>query len=360
MEAMGCRKARHLTLLATTLISLRCGSPDIPASTLAQIRQAHLRNLTVDARIELRAGTLGPRALAPARMEKGGLDAAFFFIPVPLASASAEGKERAQAAAFDGLDRLLKAISDRTDRIGLGLRPDDAYRLEKQGRRTAFIGLAGGDAIGTDLALLAEIHRKGVRLLSLSDGSDNAICDSALDRGDPEDKGLSAFGRAVVAECNRLGLLIDVAGCSERSILDVLAASRAPVICSGAAARALSDVPGNLPDGTIRAIAAHGGVIAVTFDEARLLPPGTMRRAQVSDIADHIEYLMKLARPSGVGIGSGFGGGGGVRGCEDPSGMLNLTVELLRRGVSEQALEAIWGGNIMRVLEQAMAGDGDK
>lgn len=320
---------------------------------MERIRQAHLQNLTVDTRIDFQAETRGPGALAPALMENGGLDAAFFFVPVPVprASGSPYGALRAKQAAFDGLARLQKAIHDRPGRVGLGLSSDDAYRLEKQGLRTAFIGLAGGDAVGTDIALLASFHEEGVRVIALCEGADNAICDSALDRDHPEDRGLSAFGQAVVAECNRLGLLIDVAGCSERSVLDVLAASQAPVLCSRAAARALSDVPGNLSDGAIEAIAARGGVVAVTFDRAQLLPPGTSRRAEVSDIADHIEYLMKRARPSGVGIGSGFGAGGGVRGCTDPGGMLNLTVELLRRGTSEQALEAVWGGNIMRVLK---------
>jgi len=143
-------------------------------------------------------------------------------------------------------------------------------------------------------------------------------------------------------------------------MLDVLAASRSPVVCSRAAAGRLSDVPGNLSDEMIEAIAAHGGVITVTFDRARLLPPGAPRPAKVSDIVDHIEYLMKLARPSGVGIGSCFGGGGGVRGCADPGGMLNLTIELLRRGMGGLALEEIWGANLMRVFKQALVGAGDR
>jgi membrane dipeptidase len=347
---MGRRHPSFAYLLAFSLIPVCCGSPDIPASAVARIQQAHLQNLTVDSRTEFQADRRGPGALSPARMEKGGLDAAFFYVPVPRASGSAESEKRAREAAFQGLARLHKAIQDRSGRVGLGLVPDDAYRLEKQGRRTAFIGLASGDAIGTDLALLSAFHARGVRLLALCDGSDNAVCDSALDQTDPEDRGLSAFGRAVVAECNRLGLLIDVAGCSERSRLDVLAASRAPVLCSRGAARALSDAPGSLSDRMIEAIAARGGVVAVTFDPARLLPPGTARRAKVADIADQIEYLMKLARPSGVGIGSDFGAGGGVQGCADPGGLLSLTIELLRRGTSEQALEAVWGGNIMRAF----------
>jgi len=350
---MGRLRLSFACLLALSLIPARCGSPDIPASTMERIRQAHLQNLTVDSRIAFDAEARGPGALAPARMEKGGLDAAFFFVPAPRSPGSPEGAERNKIAAFEGLDRLQKAVHDRSGRVGLALASDDAYRLEKEGRRAVYLALAIGDAIGRDLSLLGAFHARGVRLLALCDGAGNEICESALDERAPEDRGLSEFGERVVAECNRLGLLIDVAGCSERSVLDVLAASRAPVLCSRAAARALSEAPGNLSDGTIEAIAARGGVVAVTFDRARLLTPGTTRRAKVSDIADHIEYLMKLARPSGVGIGSGFGAGGGVRGCADPAGMLNLTVELLRRGMSEQELEAVWGGNVMRVFKAA-------
>ena len=255
---------------------------------------------------------------------------------------------------MEGIARLDEALLAMSARIGQGRSSADAYRLEKEGRRTAFIGLTSGDAIGTDLSLLGAFHARGVRVLGLCDGSDNAICDSALDRNDPEDRGLSDLGRRVVAECNRLGLLIDVATCSERSILDVLAASRAPIVCTRAAARALSDAPGNLSDAAIEAIAARGGVMNVTFDPAALVPPESSRRAEVSDIADHIEHMIKRAGAEGVGIGSCFGSGGGVAGCEDAGGMLAVTIELLRRGHGEQAIEAVWGRNVMRVFRQVM------
>ena len=318
--------------------------------------------LTVDSRVDLGAVSGGAEtgAIAFDRMEGGGLDAAFFIVPVPRVSRTPEGYESARRAALGGIARLGKMIQDRASRIGLGLSPEDAYRLEKEGRHTAFIGLASGDALGNDLSLVEAYHAKGVRLLILCGESDNAVCDSALDRADPEDRGLSEFGKRVIAECNRAGLVIDVAGCSERSIEGVLAASRAPIVCSRAGASRLSGVPGNLSDGMITAIAAHEGVILVTFDPARLVPPERPRRAGVSDIAEHVEYVMKLAGPESVGIGSCFGGGGGVPGCRNTSEMLELTIELLRRGHAEKTVEAVWGGNIMSVFKRVAGGAGNR
>lgn len=349
---MGRRRLSFACLLASSLIPARCGAPDIPASTMEKIRLAHGQILTVDARVDSTSDRHRPGSLSPTRMEKDGLDAAVFYVPVPRAGRTAEGHRLAKEAAFDGIARLEGTIREMSGRVGLALSTDDAYRLEKEGRRAVYLALASGDAIGRDLSLLGAFHARDVRLLALCDGAGNEICESVVDKRGREDRGLSEFGERVVAECNRLGLLIDVAGCSERSILDVLAASRAPVVCTRAAARALSDVPGNLADGTIEAIAARGGVIMVTFDPAALVPSSAGRRSRVSDIADHIEHVAKLARWSGVGIGSGFGGGDGTSGGPDETEMLNVTVELLRRGLGEHALEAVWGRNFMRVLSE--------
>jgi len=303
---------------------------------MARIREAHLRMLTLDAHVEF--DTRGPRSAAgraidPAAMDKGGLDAAVLFVSAPGTPPS-----------FEGITAIKRLIREKRDRVGLGLAPEDAYGLEKEGRRTIFLGLGNGEAIGTDLTLLPAFYEQGVRFLKLRGDSGNAIC---------EERGLSELGKKVVAECNRLGLVIDVGGCSARSIADVLAASQAPVVCSPGAARALCDVPGNLDEAAIVAIARAGGVVLVPFEARRLVPPGAARRAGVPDIAAHIGYLTKLAGADGVGLGSCFGGGGGVPGCGDASEVMSLTLELLRRGVGERDLEAIWGGNVMRVFKRA-------
>lgn len=317
----------------------RCGSDGPSSETLARIREAHHRMLTMDAHVEFSARvsqSTGRHTFDPAAMDKGGLDAAVIYAP-----------------AFEAITAIRRMIQEKKDRVGLGLAPEDAYRFEKEGRHTVFLGLGSGDAIGADLSSLADFHGQGVRFLKLCGDSDNAICDSPQAGADATDRGLSDWGKQVIAECNRLGLVIDVGGCSTGLIADVLAASRAPVVCSLGAAQGLCDVPGNLADDTIVAITRADGVVLVPFEPRRLVPPNAARRAGIADIAAHVGYLTKLAGADGVGIGSNFGGGGGFPGCEDASEMTGLTFELLRRGVGEHDLEAVWGGNIMRVFKRA-------
>ena len=324
-----------------------CGSDHVSPVTRDLIEEAHLRMLTLDAYVQADVPSYkraGIWAFDSAAMEKGGLDAAILVVSIPRFPPTPEGRETAKRAAFDGIASIKRTLEQSPERIGLGLAPEDAYRFEKEGRRTAFIGLGSGDAIGTDLSLLGSFYELGVRFLKLRGDPDNAIC---------EDRGLGEFGVKVVHECNRLGLVIDVGGCSPRAIADVLAASRAPVVCSGGAALALCDAPANLADGTIAAIAAAGGVVLIPFDPDRLIPPGSSQHAGIADIAAHLGHVSKLVGPEAVGIGSNFGGGGGVRGCRDAAEVIGLSVELLRRGMGEHEIEAIWGGNVMRVFKQA-------
>lgn len=312
--------------------------------------------LTLDAHVEaVRPGRASarPAAFDLKAMEKGGLDAAVIFVTAPSLT-SLQKSRPALDAVLAWIASIVGSVEKRPERVGMGLSPADAYRLEKQGRRTIYLGLTYGDAIGTDVSFLANFRDRGIRFLKLCGEADNAICVSALDGTGSADTGLSAFGRSVVAECNRLGIVVDVGDCSAQSIADVLAASRAPVLCSGSAARTLCDVPGNLSDGTVVAIAAAGGVILVPFEAGRLVPAGAGRRAGLEDIVAHILHLVDLAGDESVGLGSYFGDGGGVPGCAEASEAMSITFELLRRGVDEHAAESVWGGNVMRVIERAL------
>jgi membrane dipeptidase len=286
------------------------------------------------------------------RMKEGGLDAAFFVVPVEQGERTPAGYANARESAANAIDRIGSVAEENSLHIGLALSPEDAYRFEKEGKLAAFIGLGNGYAIGTDLSLIESYHANGVRYLTLCGDADNEICDSATDRVHSEDSGLSDFGRQVVMECNRVGMIIDVSHCSEKSFFDVLGVSRAPVIVSHSAARALCDRPDNMTDAMIRALAEKGGVIQVCFVPERLVRLKTKARASVSDIVDHIDHVTRLAGIESVGIGSAFDGGGGVSGCGDVGEILNLTIELLRRSYGEHAVEAIWGGNIMQVFKQ--------
>lgn len=332
---MGPNRVRSLLIAALALLAARCGSDGISPDTMRQIRQAHDRFLTVDGRVDVAAGSS-----ITTRGRAGELDAIFLVIsmgqarPAPLAAGGA------RAAAIEAIRSVRAMVKGLGRGMSVATSPEDAYRLEKEGRQAVYIGLGAGVEIGEDPAAIQEYHREGVRSLTLA---------SALAPAGRQDGGLGDLGRRVVEECNRAGLILDLADCSEKMFWDVLASSRAPVIVTHGAARAICDRPGNLSDGMIRAVAEKGGVVLVSFDPARLVPGGRAARAAV---ADHIRYLVGIAGAAGVGIGSCFGGGGGVSGCRDAGDMLNLTVEMLRRGIGEYDFEAIWGGNIMRVFRE--------
>jgi membrane dipeptidase len=328
------------------------------------------------------------------RMKEGGLDAEFFAVYIGQGERTPEGYARAQERA----DRLLKAIhkmcADYADLVELATSPDDAYRLEKEGKRAAYIGMENGYPIGTDISMVKEYYDQGVRYITLCHSSDNDICDSSTDRRHPEDNGLSDFGKQVVSECNRLGMMVDVSHVSDKSFFDVLETTKAPVIVSHSSVRALCDHPRNLSDEMLKALASNGGVIQICFvssfltesednpgrdkalaelqkkyegqrpikdEETRrklrqeymeIMEQFPLKMATVEDVVDHIDYAVKLIGVDHVGIGTDFDGGGGVEGCDSVSDMPHITVELLHRGYSEKDIQKIWGENVMRVFRE--------
>ena len=330
------------------------------------------------------------------RMVEGKLDALFFGVFVGQGELTPQGYQKAKERAGLELDAIDKMCQKYPNLVGLATTPDDAYRLKKEGKRIAFIGMENGYPIDTDLSLLEGFYKRGVRYVTLCHSADNDICDSSTDRRNPEDRGLSEFGRRVVAECNRLGIMVDVSHISDKSFDDVIRATKAPIIASHSCCRALVDNPRNLTDDMIRALAKNGGVLQMCILSGYLKAPqpsperekalkeleakyGVIRdikdealrskamqerqalmqkyphvRATVKDIVDHIDHVVKVAGIDYVGIGTDFDGGGGVIGCDDVSEMFHITMELLRRGYSEKAIGKIWGGNIMRVFQSVL------
>jgi len=268
--------------------------------------------------------------------------------------------------------------------------------LEKEGKRAAFIGMENGYPIGKDLSLVKEYYDRGIRYITLCHSSDNDICDSSTDRRNPEDNGLSDFGKKVVAECNRLGIMVDVSHASDKSFFDVLEVTKTPVIASHSCVRSLCDHQRNLSDEMLKALALNNGVIQICFVSSfvKKAKPNPERekalaelrekygprsevkdenlrqkmrdeymdiyekypseRATVEELVDHIDYVVSLIGADHVGIGTDFDGGGGVEGCNDVSELPNITEELLRRGYSEEDIQKIWGKNIMRVLKKVV------
>ncbi|WP_019988492.1 dipeptidase [Rudanella lutea] len=325
------------------------------------------------------------------RMKQGGMDAMFFAVYMAQGPRTPEGHARAKEKALDIFDRIHTSLRKYPNLAELATSPADAYRIEKLGRRAVFIGMENGYPVGEDLSLLKTYYDLGCRYITLSHFANNAICDSATDPDGPVHNGLSAFGREVVAEMNRLGIMIDVSHVSDKTFYDVLALSKAPVIASHSNARALCEFPRNMSDEMIRALAAKGGVVQVNFVSDYLRKPSdahrqalnsvrmagvgkvltpdvearieaktdsikrvyASERASVADVVNHIDHIVKLVGIDHVGIGSDFDGGGAVNGMEDVSQIENLTIELVRRGYSEAHIAKIWGGNLLRVLGQA-------
>ncbi len=325
------------------------------------------------------------------RMKDGGMDAMFFAVYTAQGPRTPDGHADAKRNALHQFTLIHDALKKYPDLAELATTPADAYRLEKTGKRAIFIGMENGYPVGEDLSLLKTYYDLGCRYITLSHFANNAICDSATDPDGPQHNGLSAFGRQVVQEMNRLGILIDVSHTSDKTFYDVLELSKSPVIASHSNARSLCDFPRNMTDDMIRAIAAKGGVVQVNFVSDYLRKPSeahrqaltklrmanvgrvatpeqealqqaltdsvkrvyASERASLSDIANHIDHIVKLTSVDHVGIGSDFDGGGGVNGLEDVSQIENLTAELLRRGYSEKDVAKIWGGNLLRVLSQA-------
>lgn len=327
------------------------------------------------------------------RMIEGGLDAVFFAVFVGQGERSAAGNARAKERALQIFEAINKSVEAHSKWAELTFTSDDAYRIEKSGKRAIYIGMENGYPIGNDLSLLKTFYDLGTRYITLCHTRNNDICDSSTDPAGAEHNGLSPFGKEVIAEMNRLGIIVDVSHISDSAFYDVLRVSRAPVIASHSCARALCDNPRNLDDAMLKALAAHGGVIqmCILSDYVKTIEPDSQRLAvfeplrekfgrfdqlseeaqqelrrewdrlnrefprplaTVADVVDHIDHIVKVAGIDHVGIGTDFDGGGAVEGCYDVSEMGNITLELVRRGYNEEQIGKIWGGNFMRVFRE--------
>ena len=201
--------------------------------------------------------------------------------------------------------------------------------------------------------MIESYYDLGARYMTLSHSSNNDICDSSTDPQGPEHGGLSPFGEEVVAEMNRLGMMVDVSHISDAAVWDVLAITTAPIIASHSNARALYDHPRNLSDDLLNAIAENGGVVQVNLLYLSPNDPDTGERiSTVSDVVDHIDHIVEVAGIEHVGIGSDFDGGGVVDGCEDVSKFEAITLELVKRGYNKNEIRKIWSENFMRVFRE--------
>lgn len=244
-------------------------------------------------------------------------------------------------------DKIESIVQKNSRYLSIARTPADLYNDKRNGRKSIMLGIENGLAIERELANLKYFAQRGVVYITLCHNGDNDICDSA--RGCNTHDGVSSFGEKVIREMNDLGIMVDLSHGGEKSFYDALDISRVPIVCSHSNCKALCDVPRNLTDDQLRALAAKGGVAHTT------LYSGFLRKdseASVLDAVDHLEHAIRIMGIDHVGIGTDFDGDGGVRGMADSSELINFTIRLLRRKYSERDIEKIWGGNWLRVMAQ--------
>lgn len=263
-----------------------------------------------------------------------------------------EGRSTSELeAATCKAQRILQEIRDMVENVRgaeIAYTPKDAHRLKSIGRKAIFLGIENGYAIGRDLTNIARFRNEGVVYMTLCHNGDNDICDAAS-RSNNEHNGLSDFGKQVVDEMNRVGMMVDLSHAGEKSFYDVLSYSQLPPVCSHSSSRALCNHPRNLTDEQLRALADKGGVAQVTFYHGFLREDG---QATISDVVAHLLHMIDVAGIDHVGIGSDFDGDGGVPGLASEAEMLNLTRRLINEGLTNAQLRKIWGGNFLRVMNQ--------
>ncbi len=332
------------------------------------------------------------------KMIAGGLDCAFYIVYVAQGSLDAEGfahaREQANAK-FEAIERMLALYPEH---IELARTAADVRRIAASGKLVCCIGIENGYAMGEDLSAIEEFHRRGARYMSITHNRHSQLGDSNTPEGEPIHGGLSELGRRAIEEMNRVGILVDISHAGPITTLQAIEHSKAPVIASHSGVDAVRLHGRNLSDAELQALKQNGGVLqTVAFasyvkgdaerDEfvtkTRLelgvdrpvgAPPeangvtrkkreelrervraydATAQRANVSDFADHIDHAVHVMGVEHVAISSDFDGGGGIEGWDDASETFNVTLELVRRGYSDEEIAKLWSGNTLRIWEAA-------
>ena len=289
------------------------------------------------------------------KMEEGLLDATTMVAYLPQGARDAASLQQATAKADELLAWVAGCAGQSAGRVGLCSSAAELRALKHSGMRAIMRGIENGYAIGNEIGNIERYRRMGVVYMTLCHNGDNDICDSA--RGNAEHGGLSRFGRDVVREMNRVGMMVDLSHAAESTFWNVLECSSVPVVCSHSSCRALCDHPRNLTDEQMRALAVKGGVVQVTMYSGFLRKDG---EATLDDFMRHLLHAIEVAGIDHVGIGTDFDGDGKVIGCSSASQLRNVTRELLRSGLCDADIEKIWGGNWLRVMNAVQDAAMDK
>lgn len=353
------------------------------------------------------------------KMKTGGLDVIWLIVYTGQDTLTNAGYKKAYSQAmskFDAIHRLVDVYAP--DQIELALTSDDVKRIHASGKKVAMIGVENGFPIGLDIKNVEKFYNLGARYMSLAHNGHSQLSDSHTGEADGVwlNNGLSDLGKEVIGEMNRLGMMIDVSHPSKEAMKQMIALSKTPIIASHSAARALSNESRNLDDEQLQWLKQNGGVVQVVAlddylninkmntrnkkiisiqkqvadslsvkwyaskEEVMALKPqeqneffgyykkvldlanakankieGFPPNVNVSDLVDHIDYIVEKIGIEHVGISSDFDGGGGIEGWNDASETFNVTLELVKRGYTEEEIDLIWGGNLLRVLDEVQA-----
>jgi microsomal dipeptidase-like Zn-dependent dipeptidase len=289
------------------------------------------------------------------KMTEGRLDATIMVSYLPQDRwTKAEGKWLKDGEGFtpktfadDIFDKIEQMVGRNSQYLALARTPQQLWDNKWAGKKSIMIGIENGLALEDKIENIRHFKERGVVYITLCHNGDNDICDSA--RGSQTHGGVSAFGRQIISEMNRLGLMVDLSHAHEKSFYDALELSKTPIVCSHSSARALCDHPRNLTDDQMRALAQKGGVCQITLYNGFLKKDG---QATILDAMAHLEHAISVMGIDHVGLGTDFDGDGGICGLANASELMNFTRELLARRFSEADIQKIWGGNFLRVMQQ--------
>ncbi len=298
------------------------------------------------------------------RMKEGGLDAEFFSIYVAARYAREGGAAR---RALDMIDGVYEQVRRHPESLEMAFTVADIRRINRSGKIAALMGIEGGHAIEDSLSALRQFYKLGVRYMTLTHTNTNNWADSAGGISVQAEKrhgGLSDFGKVVIAEMNRLGMMVDISHVGDETFWDVIEVTKSPVIASHSSCRALTNVPRNLTDDMLKAVAKNNGVVMINFYNGFInteyakagdpMPTRSANTATLDMLMAHFEHVIKVAGINHVGIGSDFDGVDGLLppGMEDVSKLPTITYELLKRGYSEADVKKVLGENLLRVMAE--------
>ena len=385
---------RSLLVVVPAVLVIQSSEPPISP----RARQVHERAIVVDTHDDTtqrlfddKSFDIGRRnptgSIDIPRMREGGLDALFFSIWIPGDVTGPTAVKRA----LDQIDAVREAVRTHPNDLVLATTAAEVRRAAADHKIAALMGVEGGHMIDNDPGVLRSFAALGVRYMTLTHSLNTTWADSSGDK--PAHDGLAPFGRDVVREMNRLGIMVDISHVADKTFFDAIETTKAPLIASHSSARAIANAPRNMTDDMLRAVAKNGGVVMVNYhsgflsEEFRVAKPGPALQARLDEaakrcganeacsilesqrinqeamrsgelpmvtwekIVEHVDHVAKIAGVDHVGLGSDFDGATMPIGMEDATKLPKITDALLKKGYAERDVEKILGGNILRVME---------